>query len=278
MSRWDRKIKFPAIGIQITNYVYGNGAMNTYGEPKYYDLSYSWNMRDELAFLKQVFTHKIKNKKPCILEPACGTGRLLVPLIRSGFHCTGFDNNPEMLAYLEQKLVRNKLKADLFRADLATFDAGHEKFHAAFCTVDTFRHLLTDKAAITHLQRVARSLRPGGYYILGFHLLPVSGVSKQVHRWQGSRGRLTVKSEIRVLAVNRRRREETLRYTIRAKKQKFQSRYKLRTYTWQQFRQLLSRADCFDIGAVYDLEYDLSKSIIPDQHTEDAVFLLKRKK
>jgi SAM-dependent methyltransferase len=76
--------------------------MNLYNLPKYYDLSYSWNMSGEYAFLKQVFRMYSKVKHPRLLEPACGTGRLLVPLAKAGFDCTGFDNNPNVLDYLKK--------------------------------------------------------------------------------------------------------------------------------------------------------------------------------
>lgn len=76
--------------------------MNLYDLPKYYDLSYSWNMHDELVFLMQAFHNFAKSKNPHLLEPACGTGRLLVPLIKAGYKCTGFDLNPNALDYLKK--------------------------------------------------------------------------------------------------------------------------------------------------------------------------------
>lgn len=76
--------------------------MNLYDFPKYYDLSYSYNMRDELIFLKQVFSGNSRLKNPRLLEPACGTGRLLVPLVKYGFQCTGFDLNLNALDYLKK--------------------------------------------------------------------------------------------------------------------------------------------------------------------------------
>jgi 2-polyprenyl-3-methyl-5-hydroxy-6-metoxy-1,4-benzoquinol methylase len=76
--------------------------MNLYDFPKYYDLSYSYNMRDELVFLKRVFVEFTNTKHPRLLEPACGTGRLLVPLARAGFDCNGFDLNSNALNYLKK--------------------------------------------------------------------------------------------------------------------------------------------------------------------------------
>ena len=49
-------------------------------------------MSDELAFLKEVFKKYSNSPQPKLLEPACGTGRLMIPLIREGFDCSGFIN------------------------------------------------------------------------------------------------------------------------------------------------------------------------------------------
>lgn len=78
--------------------------MNYYHDPKYYDLSYSHDMQDELAFLKRIFSETAGRRRPRLLEPACGTGRLLVPLVRAGFNCTGFDIEPRAIDYLKKNL------------------------------------------------------------------------------------------------------------------------------------------------------------------------------
>jgi hypothetical protein len=86
-----------------------------------------------------------------------------------------------------------------------------------------------------------------------------------------------VYSNITVLEVRRRRREETLGYTLRVNGQKYQSVYKLRTYTLSEFRQLLAQAGCFEIRQVCDLDYDPDKSLALNDDTEEAVFLLQKK-
>lgn len=159
---------------------------------------------------------------------------------------------------------------------MADFSISGANFDGAFCMVDTFRHLLTEAEAISHLKNVARHLKDNGIYILGLHLLPVSGITKRVHRWQGNRGRLTVYSNISVLDINRRKREETLRYILRIENNKYQSDYKLRTYTPVQFLNLLKKAGCFTIMSVHDLEYDLNNSIQIHQKSEDVVCILKK--
>ena len=56
---------------------------------------------------------------------------------------------------------------------------------AAYCTVNTFRHLLTEQAARDHLECVAGSLRSGGIYLLGLHLLPLDTDPADDARWTG---------------------------------------------------------------------------------------------
>ena len=83
-------------------------------------------------------------------------------------------------------------------------------------------------------------------------------------------------SNISVLNTDRRKREETLRYILRIDNKKFQSVYKLRTYTSGQFLDLLKKARCFAIMSVHDLEYDLNKTIQINQKSEDIVCILNK--
>jgi len=76
--------------------------MNWYDLPKYYDVSFSHEMQDELAFLKKVFSRPSRRQPVRLLEPACGSGRLIIPLAHAGFDCTGFDQNPATLDYLKK--------------------------------------------------------------------------------------------------------------------------------------------------------------------------------
>src|SRR2546430_14996721 len=54
---------------------------------------------------------------------------------------------------------------------------------AAYCTISTFRYLLTEQAARYHLRCIAGSLRQGGIYVLGLHLLPLSVDKEDVVCW-----------------------------------------------------------------------------------------------
>ena len=254
---------------------------NWYSLPTYYDVSFSHEMSEELAFLKAVFKQNAKKSNAKILEPACGTGRLIVPLTRSGFNCSGFDLNDNALNYLRKKLSRQKLKANIFNANMTNFLAKANYFDASFCTVDTFRHLLTEKQAEQHLQRVSRTLKKNGIYVLGLHLIPERGrVRNSVIRWTNQRGGLTVKTSMTMLATDKQNRTETLKVVLKPEskntKEKYTSVYQLRTYTLKQLMALLNKIAVFSIDTVYDEYYDLNNPITLNSKSQYAVLILRK--
>jgi SAM-dependent methyltransferase len=56
-----------------------------------------------------------------ILEPAAGTGRILIPLLESGLDVEGLDSSPEMLALCRQHCRDRDLDPVLREADMTTF-------------------------------------------------------------------------------------------------------------------------------------------------------------
>lgn len=97
---------------------------------------------------------------------------------------------------------------------MANFKIKGKKYDAAYCTVDSFRHLLSEKSAAQHLINVAKVLKKDGLYILGLHLIPVQSVTYKVTRWTARRGRLTVKTSMAMLKLDKRKRAETLKVIL----------------------------------------------------------------
>ena len=88
---------------------------------------------------------------------------------------------------------------------------------AAYCVVNTFRHLLTEQAARGHLKCIARSLRPGGTYVLGLHLLPLGGDNEDSQSWTQRRNETEVSVTARLLRTDRRRRIEHVQLCLMAR-------------------------------------------------------------
>jgi hypothetical protein len=152
---------------------------------------------------------------------------------------------------------------------------------AAFCTFNTFRHLTTEDAARRHLKCIADALRPGGIYILGFHLLPLDVAEESCERWTARQGNTRLTATLRVLVTDRRRRLETLRLSLRVRTRRrdvrLRSEFQLRMYTTRQFRQLLTSVGEFEMCAVYDFWYEIDKPLVLNDTMTDTVFVLRKK-
>ena len=135
---------------------------------------------------------------------------------------------------------------------------------AAYCMINTFRHLLTEQAARSHLECIAGNLRPGGIYIIGMNLLP-SGAA----RWAERRGKTKVTVTERVLRTDLRRRIEDVQVCLTArrgsKEFRLRQEYQLRTYTRRRFRRLLASVRSLELCDTYDFRCNIDQPILHDE-------------
>jgi SAM-dependent methyltransferase len=251
-----------------------------YDYPQYYDISFRDETRPEADFIEAACRKYCAFPVRRLLEPACGTGRLVTELAARGYRMTGLDLNQPSLNYLNRRLVRRGLRASIFSADMSDFHLP-KPVDAAFCTFDSFRHLSSEQAARGHLQCVADSLRPGGIYILGIHLLPLDAAEECIERWSHCHGRTRVTVTLRVLATDRRRRVETLRVSLLVRDGKKEVRlrheFPLRMYTLAQFRRLLRAVPSFELCDVYDFWYEIDRPFVLNDEMSDTVFILRKR-
>lgn len=253
---------------------------NWYDYPQYYDLAFRSETSLEAGFIEAALSKYCPFAARRLLEPACGTGRLLVELASRGYRLAGLDLSGPSLDYLRRRLARRGLRAEVLQADMADFRL-RRPVDAAYCTLDGFRHLLTEDAARRHLACVARSLRPGGIYILGFHLLPPDASEECTERWTERHGSTQVTVTLRVLATDRRRRLETIRISLLARTERKEVRvrdeFPLRMYTAAQFRRLLAAAPSLELCDVYDFWYEIDRPLKLSNEISDTVFILRKR-
>ena len=129
---------------------------------RFYDIDYSQADADLLM---------IEQLAACcgspILELACGTGRVLLPLARQGYQITGVDISPAMLAVTKLKITAEGLdeQVTLVEQDMRylTLD---RRFNLALVAVNSFMHLLTPEDQLAALIRIRQHLEPGGRLLL----------------------------------------------------------------------------------------------------------------
>jgi SAM-dependent methyltransferase len=253
-----------------------------YDHPHYFDLLFRDETELEVSFFQRAFEQHARGKVHRLLEPGCGSGRLVVALAARGYDVTGLDLSRPMLDYLEQRLRERKLDAHAVLGDMTAMKF-RRKFDAAFCTFNTFRHLTRKGDAEKHLRSVAANLRRGGLYILGFHLIPLDADTECVERWKASEGQTRINGRLTVVDFDRKKGQELLHILITARKgtgktERIESEFPLRIYTARQAKNLFRRVDdVLEISGVYDFDYDIDKPRQFDDELTDALFVLRRR-
>jgi len=250
-----------------------------YDFPKYYDLVFGSDWKAEYDFLHSCFENFPSGTVKRVFEPACGTGRLLFRLADAGLAVTGCDLKPAMIDFCNERLSRRGHPASAFVADMSDFRLPH-KVDAAFNTINSFRHLQTEKAAFNHLRCVAASLRKGGIYVLGLHLTPTGHLPIDSESWSARRGNLSIITRVWTKDLNRRKRQELvgMAYDIYTPTniEHLVNETVFRTYTAPQFEKLLACVPEFKLEATYDFGYEFDSPITIDSDTEDVIYILKK--
>jgi SAM-dependent methyltransferase len=250
-----------------------------YDHPRFCDIAFRSETPLEADFIEAACRKYCHSTAKRLLEPGCGSGRLVAEMAHRGYRMTAFDLNRPSLDYLRRRLARRRLRADVFAADMADFRLSTQ-VDAAYCTVNTFRHLLTEQSARRHLECIANSLRPGGIYILGLHLLPMDASEEDIERWTERQGRTSVTVTLRVLSTNRRRRIERLRLSLLArvgtKEVRLRDEFAFRMYTAGQFRRLLRSVPSLQLCDVYDFWYEIDNPMELNDQRSDTVFVLRK--
>lgn len=109
----------------------------------------------------EYYYNRLAEVKGEILEPAVGTGRILIPLLQKGLRVEGFDLSNDMLAYCRRNLEQASLQTRIFQAAMETFDAG-KQYEAIIIPTGTFLLLDTEFKAQQALANFHRHLHPGG--------------------------------------------------------------------------------------------------------------------
>lgn len=107
-----------------------------------------------------------------ILEPAVGTGRLMIPLLKKGFDLQGFDLSPQMLAICKANLRQQQEdEKRVYQASFTDFQYA-QKFAAIMIPSGTFLLMTEDQDIQVALKNFHAHLMPGGQLIFDIFLQP----------------------------------------------------------------------------------------------------------
>ncbi|MBI1249573.1 methyltransferase domain-containing protein [bacterium] len=253
--------------------------VDCYDYPQYWDLSFRDETPVECDFFEAAFQRFGDKPIRRVLDIGCGGGRNVVEMAGRGYQMVGLDNNAPSLKYLQKRLGQRKLNAEILEGDMRSFQL-KKPIDAALSTFNTFRHLITEQDAIDHLQSVAGALRPGGLYILGFHIIPLDADPECHERWTATHGKTKVTTTLKVVDFNRAERQEVLRFNLHVRRGdevlRMKTEYPYRLYTAAEFRSLLRKVPQLKILEVYDFWYDIDDPVPFDHEISDAVFVLQK--
>jgi SAM-dependent methyltransferase len=142
------------------------GALEPFEDAALYDWEYR-RRRDDVRFYRML----AGERGGPILDLACGTGRLMLPLLADGHVVVGVDHAPAMLeraaARVARLAPRRRRSALLVRADLRALPLAPRgrppRFAFAVVAFHGIQHLVGDGDLLRFLRRARAALIPGGW-------------------------------------------------------------------------------------------------------------------
>jgi len=129
--------------------------LEEYVDPQLYDAEYGGYKGDFELFFNLIETGSV-------LDLACGTGRLTLPLAQKGLKVIGLDASEPMLALAGEKSKEFSIK--WIQGDIRDFHL-NETFDLILMGGNAFQALLSESDQMQMLDCVRRHLRPSGLFV-----------------------------------------------------------------------------------------------------------------
>lgn len=134
-----------------------------------YDLIAPFYDAEHASFDEDIdlYLHYAEMQTGPLLELACGTGRLLIPLAAQGYTLVGVDYSQPMLNIARRRAQQEGLESriTLVQQDMRSLNLGRQ-FSLAFIALGSFAHLTSRKAQQQALAAIRKHVTTGGTFIL----------------------------------------------------------------------------------------------------------------
>jgi ubiquinone/menaquinone biosynthesis C-methylase UbiE len=134
--------------------------LDLYEDAEFYDLEFA-TREAEIPFYRR---HAARAGGR-VLEVACGTGRITLPIARDHVDITGLDVSRPMLDQARRNAAAAGLRIDWIEQDCRQMRLPHS-FDLIFIATNAMQHLLDLESLCAFLQSARRALAPGGQLIL----------------------------------------------------------------------------------------------------------------
>ena len=136
-----------------------NPSIPLYRDGRHYDALNSFLVADIPFYLEEA-----RQSGGPVLELACGTGRLTIPIAQSGVEIVGLDLTPSMLAHARTKAEAAGLKIEFVEGDCRVFELGR-KFALVFMAFNSMQHLHDYESLAALFRNVRKHLAEGGRFV-----------------------------------------------------------------------------------------------------------------
>lgn len=146
---------------------------------EYYTLDKPEPPQDALDF----YIDYIKSAPHPILEPMCGTGRFLIPIIQRGYDIEGFDASSFMLEHLHDRCSSLNLRPRIWHGFLENI-SDINKYGLIFIPSGSLGLITNHELLKQSLQVIYNALIPSGKFV--FDVKTLKAVPKKPGMWTGS--------------------------------------------------------------------------------------------
>ncbi len=143
-----------------------------------YDAAFNWDVSNQVTAIAGLSGLDLGR----VLEPMCGSGRLLRGFAAAGFTTVGIDQSAPMLALGRAHYARSGFTGEWLEADVSDFDLD-EGCDLAVCPVNSLAHLATEALMQSHLNAVSRNLYTGRSYWIQLDLKQPEHIG-EVEEWE----------------------------------------------------------------------------------------------
>jgi SAM-dependent methyltransferase len=111
------------------------------------------------------YAELIRERPGRVLELMCGSGRVLLPLLRQGFTVDGTDSSPEMLVRCKSNAEAEGLSPELYEQFADELHSPH-RYYTILLAYSSFALLTNRDEASEALRRIHAHLDEGGQFLL----------------------------------------------------------------------------------------------------------------
>jgi len=127
---------------------------------EFYDADKKFAEKDELKLYEELFS-----KDDAILEPMCGSGRLLIPLLQAGYNIDGFDSSKCMIESGKRRAQELNLQSHFYENSIHDFTP-KKQYEGIVIPLGSFQLLYPRESAYEALKTFYRWLCPGRRLVL----------------------------------------------------------------------------------------------------------------